>query len=524
MRPKKILLLLLFFLTMVSCRKIDPSWEVNINAPLLKSTLGLGNILPDSLLTVNNDNSLSLVYNYSFYNFSLDSLVDMPDTLSHKYLPPLAGFVINPGQTFLNFTENTNLSVQDAEISRVDFHSGFLALEIFSSITEPTIVSYKIPYATLYGSPFQVTETIPAAVPGTVLHFEKLYDISGYSLDMRGPTGLSSNILTSNTTAKLDPSGNAYTLDSLDEFRFNVRFKDISMQYAKGYFGSTDFSFGPDTTSIDIFNKITSGTFDFESIIMNLNVENGFGVDAQVVFNNITTINTKTGHAVSLDDPIIGQTINISRGTETGNSDEPVNPSKYSHTLSNSNVLDLIENIPDMISYKIKISSNPLGNISSGNDFYYYGNYLNASLDMEIPLSLIANDLTLTDTVDFDLGENSNTIKSGTLSLLADNGFPFSARVQLYLLDENKQITDSLLFPDLIAAPYMNAYYTVVHPKRSVLTIPLPENKIPLLYQTKKMLIVSRFNTSGAGHYVKIYDHYKLDLKLTGDFNYLIQL
>jgi len=524
MNPKKILILLLFCFSMVACRKTDPSWEVNINAPLLKSTMGLGNILPDSLLIVNNDNSLSLVYKYSFYNFSLDSLVDMPDTLSQKYLPPLAGFVINPGQTFLNFTENTKLSVQDAEISRIDFHSGFLALEIFTSITEPSIVTYKIPYATLYGSPFQVTETIPAAMPGTVLRFEKLYDISGYNLDMRGPTGLSSNILTSTITAKLDPSGNAYTLDSLDEFRFNVRFKDISLQYAKGYFGSTDFSFGPDTTELDIFHKITSGTFDFENITMNLNVENGFGVDAQVVFNNITTINSKTGHAVSLDDPIIGQAINITRGTETGNAGQPVNPSKYSHTLSNSNVLDLIENIPDMISYKIKISANPLGNISSGNDFYYNGNYLNASLDMEIPLSLIANDLTLTDTVDFNLGENPNTIKSGTLSLLADNGFPFSAQVQLYLLGENKQITDSLLFPDLIAAPYMNAYYTVVHPKRSVLTIPLPGSKIPLLYQTKKMLLVARFNTSGAGHYVKIYDHYKLDLKLTGDFNYLIQM
>lgn len=524
MRSKKTLILILFCLYLVSCRKIDPSWEVNINAPLLKSSLGLGNILPDSLLTVNNDNSLSLVYKYAFYNFSFDSLVDFPDTLSHKYLPPLAGFVINPGQTFFNYTENSHLAIPGAQISRVDFHSGFLALEVESSFTEPIIVTYDIPYAKLYGLPFHVSEIIPAAAPGTVLHFEKSYDISGYSMDMRGPSGLNSNIIINTTKATLDPEGNPFVLDSLDEFRFNVRFKDISIHYAKGYFGNSNFSFGPDTTAIDIFDKITSGTFDLESIKLDLNVENSFGVDAQVVFDNLTSVNSKTGHTVSLNDPIIGQAINISRATETGISNEPVNPSTYSFDLDNSNILDMIENIPDKLSYKIKVVSNPLGNISSGNDFIYYGNTLKASLDMEIPLSVIANGLTLTDTVDFDLGENSGTVKSGTLSLLADNGFPFSARIQLYMLNENNQISDSLLFPDLISAPPLNNLFRVIHPLRSVLQIPLPEDKIPLLYQTKRMLIVAHFNTSGAGHYVKIYDHYKLDMKLTGDFNYLIQL
>ncbi len=511
-------------LNLFSCRKVDPSWDVNINAPLLKTTMDLDNILPDSLINTNNDHSLSLVYSYSFYNFSFDSLIDMPDTLSSRYLPPVNGYTVNPGQVFYNLTENNHLSFQGAQISGVDFHSGYITLEVFSSITEPIVVTYELPYATRDGIPFKVTVTVPASTPGTIQHYQNFFDISGYSLDMRGPTHLNSNILTSTTKAMLDPSGNGYTLDSSDVFRFNIRFKDISLQYAKGYFGNNSFAFGPDTTPIDIFNKITSGAFDFESIKLNLNVKNGFGVDARVMFDQISSINTATGHHVALNDPIIGQAINISRAVETGDHANPVTPSEYSFNLGNSNILDLIENVPDMISYKVHVDCNPLGNISSGNDFIYYGNYLDASLDMEIPLSLIANDLTLTDTVDFDLGDNPNTIKSGTLTLLADNGFPFSAKIQLYMLDENRQITDSLLFPDMIAAPDINAFYKVVHPKRSVLQIPLPEEKIPRLYEMKKMLLVARFNTAGAGHYVKIYDYYKLSLKLTGDFNYLIQM
>jgi len=170
------------------------------------------------------------------------------------------------------------------------------------------------------------------------------------------------------------------------------------------------------------------------------------------------------------------------------------------------------------------VATNPMGNISSGNDFVYYNNPLKAILDMEIPLSLIASNLTLTDTVDFDLGENTGTIESGTLSLYADNGFPFSAQVQLYLLNDNMQVTDSLLFPDMITAPALNGNYMVIRPARSVIQIPLPGEKISRLYQTKKMRVVARFNTAGAGHHVKIYEQYRLDLKLTGDFSYMIQL
>lgn len=521
---KKILVLFLFCLLLFACRKMEPSWEVDINAPLLKSSLGINNILPDSMIGINSDNSLSLVYNYSFYDFSFDSLVDFPDTISQKDFPLPGGFPVNPGQTFFNFSENSNLSISGAQITKVDFHSGFLALEVFSSIPEPVIVTYTIPNATNLGLPLQITETVPAAPPGTTASFVKLFDISGYSMNMSGPAGISANIITSNIKAMMHPSAHTYYLDSLDKFAFNVRFKDISIHYAKGYFGSHSFAFGPDTTGIDIFNKISSGTFDIENIKLHLNVENGFGADLQVTFDDITAINSKTSQAVSLNAGIIGQNINISRAVETGNPEQPVIPSVYSYNLDNSNISNLIENIPDMISYRIKVATNPMGNISSGNDFVYYNNPLKAILDMEIPLSLIASNLTLTDTVDFDLGENTGTIKSGTLSLYADNGFPFSAQIQLFLLNENMQVTDSLLFPDMIAAPPLNSNYMVIHPLRSVIQIPLPGEKISRLYQTKKMKVVARFNTNGASHHVKIYEQYRLDLKLTGDFSYLIQL
>lgn len=524
MKSKKILILFSLFLFLVSCRKIEPSWEVSAYAPLLKTTLDFSKIVPDSLLQTNPDNSLSLIYRYFFYNFSLDSLVNLPDTLSHKYLPPLGGIALNPGQTFLNFSENSHLAVQNAEISRVDFESGFLVFEIFTTFTEKTIVTYKMPYATRDGLSFEISELVPAATPGSVLHYEKLFDISDYSIDMRGPSGLSSNILTNATTATLDPTGNTYNVTDQDVFSFNVRFKDISIKYAKGYFGSSSYVFGPDTSSVNIFKNIADGTVDLETVKLFLNVENRFGIDAQVVFDNFTSINTHTNHFVELNDPIIGQTLNISRATETGNPLAPVIPSTYFFDISSSNIAELIENMPDMISYKMRIISNPLGNISSGNDFIYYGNYMNASLDMEIPLSLIANDFTLADTLPLKLGEKPGNPTSGILKLIVDNGFPFSANIQFYTIDENNHINDSILIPDLISAPLLNTNYMVIGSKRTEIVIPVSEDRLTSFYQAKKILIVARFNTAGANHHVKIYNFYKMDIKLTGDFNYLIQI
>ncbi|MEI6122516.1 MAG: hypothetical protein WCQ95_02700 [Bacteroidota bacterium] len=525
MKIKKTFILLLILFSFAGCRKkITPSWDVNVYAPLLNADLGVNNILPDSLLVYNQDNSLSLVYRYAFYNFFLDSLVSFPDTISHKYLPPLGGAIIPPGYTFFNFSENSELNIPNADIAQVVFRNGFLILEVFSTLSQNSFVTYKIPYATKNGIPFEITEEVPAAATGTTTHFLKKIDISGYSLDMRGPTHLSSNILTNTTIAKTDPSGDTLFMTVADNFSFNVRFDELSFNYAKGYFGSQNTVFGPDTSAIEMFNNVIAGSFHLESANLSLDVENGFGVDAQVLFNNITTANSTTGNAINLNDPIIGQTLNLSRATETFNPQAPVNPSTYHFSLNNSNIPQMIENMPNMISYRLQVTTNPLGNISSGNDFFYYGNYLNASLNLEIPLSIIANNLTLADTVPLDLGEPNTNPSSGKFKLIADNGFPFSADIQIYMLDANNHIYDSLLVPSLIDAPLLDANYMVVTPKRSELEIILPENKYMALYNTRKVWVKARFNTAGASNFVKIYSFYKLKLKLTGDFSYLVEM
>jgi hypothetical protein len=524
MKLKYLLLFLLILFSITSCRKkVTPSWDIDVYTPIFNTTLDFTKIIADSNLVYDPDNLVNLFYQFPLTDFVFDSLADFPDTLSHNYLPSLTGAIIHPGQTFFNFTENTKLAIKNADVSHVDFYAGSLIFEVNSTLTQNIFITYKIPYATKNGVPFEISEMIPAATIGNTVHFSKLIDISGYSVDMTGPTHLSSNTLTNTTIAVLDPNGNQITLATSDQFEFNVRFKSMKFSYAKGYFGTTSTTIGPDTNKIDVFNIFKSGNFNVEAVKLWLDVQNGFGLDARVVFDKVSSINSNTGHEIVFNDPIIGQTINISRATETFDPLSPVAPSVYSYQLSNSNVTAMLNDMPDKITYKLHVTTNPMGNVSSGNDFVYRWNYLKTMLNFQIPLSIIANDLTLTDTVLWDLGEYNGNPSSGKLKFIADNGFPFSANFQIYFLDANNHVADSLLVSNLIAAPALDANYDVIAPRRTEFEVILPADRYLSFFDYKKAYLVVKFNTTGFGHYVKIYSYYKLKLKLTGAFSYLIE-
>lgn len=509
-----------------SCRKdSSASWDVDVQIPLIKTSLTIEDLIADSLLQVESDNTVTLVYKNPIYTFQLDTLLDVPDTISHKYYPGLPGAQITAGQDIYNQTEQETFDFNGAEVSRLDLSKGFIAVEFINTLNEEVLITYKILSATKNGQYFQITKTIPAA-NGTPYHYKERFDISGYSLDMRGQNLLSSNHIVTSSKAQLSATANTVTLTAQDQFDMLVTFEEVGISYARGYFAQHQYSFGPSNSPVKLFNSIHGGTIALESIKMSLYFENNFGVDVRVKFKEITAINTKSGHEVTLNSPVIGQTINISRALETYNPSQPVTPSFYSFDLNSSNVLDMVENLPDQMRYSIDVESNPLGNISSGNDFVYGGKNLTAYLDMEIPLSLMASNLNLGDTMAFSLGEvdDSRQINSGELTLLADNGFPFNAEVMLIALDAEGNVIDVIIDHQLIQDAPLNSDGFAPDAVRSVINIPLSRERIELLYMASQLYIAAYFNTTNAGsQYVHIYDSYRLDMKVTGKFNYVVE-
>lgn len=519
----KSFLILLFAFIFSSCRKDlgNADWDISVMTPIIKTSLGINNLLADSLIQQNPDTSLKIIYNTTLYKFSVDSLVNLPDTISNQVIPINFNYYAPPGFPIINKTDNKDLDLGNAQVRHIVVKSGFINLKTKNPIRGNLLCTYKIPSATLGGVPLEVTDMIPAGTATQPTEFTRKVDISGYKLDLTGPGGNSFNILSSVLKGWIDPAGDSVQINYGDNLDILVNFEGLVIDYAQGYFGTQNFQSGEQFSNFDLFKKITSGTLNLEDIHLVLTIINGFGVDASLLIHEIKSINTNSNTTVSLISSIIENTIHVNRAQETYIPANPVIPAVSSFNLDNTNFKQLFENLPDRLGFSLDISTDPLGNSSSGNDFVYNGYGFNANLDLEIPLSFMAHNLTLTDTVDFSLSKpRGYDINYGTLTLIADNGFPFSSSAQMYLLDENNSVMDSLINANnTIASAPVDALGKVISKKRSFIPVTVSGKKLDNLYNAKKMLIIAKFNTTNQPDYIKIYADYLLDLKLTGDFN-----
>jgi len=440
----KIKVYILFFLLAISffaCKKDlkRPNWDVNLLAPLINTSLTINDLLPDSVLQTNADTSLKLVYNTNILDINMDSLFKIPDTtIANIYNIPVTS-VANPGSNFYSDNKNIKLNVSNGvELNKARIESGFIEIEVFSDIKEKIVVKYTIPSATLNGDTLVVNELIPAATSSQQGYLKKIIDISGYDLDLTGTSGSAVNTFITRANGIIDSNATGpVTLVAGDQIIIN--------------------------------NKLIAGSVDLNQVSVNLSFQNGFGIDAQLNINQFTSFNTSKNQSVILNHSIINSPININRAQETFTVPE-VTYSYYNVAIntSNSNIDQMIELLPNRLVYDMNLNVNPLGNISGNNDFVFKKYPLKTMLNVEFPLSFIANNLTLVDTVNFNL--------------------------------------------------------RVANKQSSKVVYPVSVTDVNNLYLAKKMAIKVSFTTAAQPQFIKIYDGYSMDIKAVGDFTYNVDL
>ena len=523
----KILFFCFVALAFFSCRKDfeKPEWDIDVLAPLIKSTLTIEDLLPDSIVETNSDTSLKLVYQTNLFDIDMDSIFKIPDTtITEVYSFPFSSNS-SPGSSFYSSDEERALSISNGvELNYALIESGFIEIEIFSEIKENMIITYTIPSATKNGDTLELQELVPAATISQDGYFITTIDLSGYDLDLSGSTGSEVNTFITRAVGTVDTNAaGPVTIFAGTKITYNNKLINLVPSFVRGYFGTQQIHFGPDITNTTAFDMIKSGTLDLDQVDVNLEFKNGFGVDAQLILNQFATTNTTTSVTNSLTHTSIGTPLNLNRAQLTGGIPE-VTYTTYQLDMntSNSNIDQLIEIFPNELLYDLNLNVNPLGNISGGNDFAYKNHSLETDLNIEFPLSMISSGLTLQDTVDFNLSQDgdSQNIIDGVLFLYADNGYPFDANIQLDLYDENMNFLQNLTVNNYIKGASVNAALRVVNKKESVISIPLTENAISNLYATKKIVLSIGFTTTAQPQFVKIYQDYSIDIKIVGDFSY----
>lgn len=514
-----------------SCKKENqrPQWDIGVLGPMVKGSLTINNLVNDTLLKTNTDRSLSLVYERSLYSLNIDSLVTIPDTNivnSFSYTFPIR---LTAGFPFKDTTSEIKLSVSNVQLRYAIIKSGQTVITATNKLPTKVFFSYIIPKATLNGNPYTLSTSVAAADINGSKTTTSVVDLSGYHLDLSGQTGSKVNSLAYKILAYTDSAGQAVTVTANDTFLliYNT-LKSIKPSYVKGYLGQSTINVSTDSSSINLFKSIKSGTLDLEAANVNLSIENDIGVDAQVTINSLASINSGRSSTVSLVSSRLNTALNINRASSTGTNDAPgYIPSFYTLQFdnSNSNFKMLIDNLPDLFTFGLKIETNPLGNVSGDNDFAFADHLINASLRLEVPFNFSANQLILSDTADFTLSGDSilTNIGAGSLLFNVDNGFPFSFTIKLVTLDMQNNLSDVLLSNANAATPPLDVNLYAVGKQRSQFVIPLDEARVERLRNAKKMIVTAAITTAAGLQHVKIYSNYSINYKLIGDVTYHVR-
>ena len=461
-------------------------------------------------------------------------LLDMNDQLkiniSTSDLVPSSATAIFPAQDLIRQTTLIPFKLKGVKLTEVIAQAGAVNVDAYNTLPDTLFYSYVIPAARKDNIIFKKTGILlPALDINHPTHVHNVYDLSGYTIDLRGINETSFNTLYFNIVGSINYTGQMQTISNNDSLQIQTSFTGLIPYYARGYLSQDTIEFGPSSIPVTLFSHITSGTLNLNDVKLSLSVDNGIGVDAKVKINNIQAVNTKTGatktlapHGAAYPNPF-----SIARATESGNFNNPVNVVNSTMTMdhSNSNDTALVNILPDKFNYDLKLYLNPNGNASNYHDFAYRSTGINASLNMEIPLNFMSNQLTLVDTSAFSIGSSTQAgnISSGNFFLDVTNGFPLSGTVQMFLLNSNGTIVDSLFSTTSFDAPPIGNGGIVRETKFTRLIIPISESKMQNVFKTTKAIIKVSFTTANGTQNVKIYSDYKFGLKLIGDFTYKVQ-
>lgn len=502
-------IVLLFLLIFFSCRK-DPSWQSEYEIPLFNDKLTLTDLVADSLIRSDTDQTAILVIDRDLISITTDSFVSLPDSLFYlKYVLPI-GVVVPPNTVVLQKTESKYFNLGGPELTQLRIKSGKLFIRAYNYVHDQALIEYTIESSNLNGSPVKLTGLMPS-YPLTGKYLETYIPVDGMFLDLT-QSYRHKNSIKSTIRIYANPYADTNVVVNYgDSINILIEFRDIIIDYARGYFGSTQVEV-TESSNFSFFKDLGVDFLDLSDVKMKLSLSNYIGADAIFTIDYLTGIGKQT---ISLQNEWMGKPIFLSRARENPPFSGQVIPSEFAIDLSQSNLEEFIENLPSQILFRVRANVNPLGNISNGNDFVYHGNGLKFHLNAEIPLKVAFSNLILKDTFDYKIPEFDRfNIEEVKLTLDCWNSFPIDALLKLYILDAQHQLLDSISADAPISGAYTSTNGNVVAPRQSIVSIMVPQEKVTHLLNGSKMILKATFSTNQGYNKVRISPEAFISIKI----------
>ena len=410
---------------------------------------------------------------------------------------------IFPEQQLTESYKEHSFDLGGAQIREIKIKQGTVKINVLSTLPNGKMV-YNIPSLTKNGVPFTSGDLIiPEANSTNLTTFS--FNFDGYVLDLTGQDGRENgdtiNTIYTESFTFIDYTGNLEEINQADSFYSFIEF-DLITEYAKGYLGQQTFDFTSENIQTNLFNSINSGELDLNNSKISISIDNFIGANCDLMINELTASNENIEVSANINNSLY----NIDRAYLIGNE---IVPSNTQIDISSD---EIIEILPTKISTSASFYLNKNG-FTSVEDFVYPEFPIKANLNVEIPLEIIANQITFIDTAKIDLPKETNyEIEKVYLSF--NNGFPLEAKVDLIILDHNNLIIDTILQKSTINSAFTDENNIVTENSETTLEIEYSD-----LTNAKKLISIVSFSTKPENEHVNIYSQYRLDINLSAKIN-----
>jgi len=524
---QSLFLVMLLALVFQSCVKdeyeldkmTEPSWNPNAAAPLVHSRLTLYNVLEDydtsNLFVENSNHFLYLVYFDTVYSKTAEELIPIPNqNIATTNSFNIATTIPVGDSAVINFTVYQDVSMPNAErIDSMLLKAGVFGVNIHSDLNYDAKIYIEMPDLKKNGHIFKKWIPYDASSP---LGSQRAFSLQGYEVVPDNTTSGADNRIQINyrIVAYGDgtPTSGNYNI-TMGDGMVGLRFKNIF-----GYFGTRSLTLNNELVNIKLFNNNYSGILHFEDPRLYVYATNSMGIPIRIQFNNIEAFRDK---APSTSLVIAGTgipnpwDINYPNIFEYGQS----KTTTMQLDKANSNIDAALDIVPQRVLLDVNGQMNPLGP-STGSNFALDTSRINVEAQVELPLHGFAQDFTIVDTIDLEIGEdNIDELEWLNFRLNIINSFPVDAWVQCYFLDSNNVVLDSLLQPmdQLIyaATPGPAPDYITTNATYKQTNIRKDAAQVENILNVRKFVIYAVMDTYQNGsQIVKMYSYYNLDVRL----------
>ena len=480
-----------------SCKKKDTEWNSNWAIPVISDTLKLNNLYNDSTLTSLNQTTIDVDLTRTILDIGLTDLLEIPDTLiTQIYSPTLPINNVPPGTNFVNSVEEHVIDLNDVQLKKIRVSKGKINVKVFNPLATKVYYTVQLPGVTKNGSVFEQTYFVESGSIAQPTTSQEELNLSGYEIDLSGETSMNYNRLQSKISIKTDENGPVISINSQHDFKFEGEISGVKIDYAKGYFGSQIIS---DTANLTIpqLSSVVSGSLDIPSPNLKFTIENGMKVSLKGKLTLAQNTNS-SNNTINLSSSNIGSDFYISQAIGNWNNLQ-TSTNEILFNSSNSNIEQYLENLGSKHKYGYELQLNPWGNVSGGADEVFPASRIKAKVNFQIPLQVGVDGLTLRDTFNFEISQNTKNFQanSAILTLNATNAFPISCEPTFFFMDENNFILHSVIGTAQISSSMLGS----VNPqnglmeKNSNLEFDLPEALISDLNKIKYVIVEARFDS-----------------------------